>query len=63
MRVSKLVNKKLMISYQEYKHMKMSIAQPLWAKNVFKPNEKRLSKPVLKGIEELKNSTNKVFMW
>ena len=54
MHETKLGNKKLLIFFKKYKHLKMRIAYPFWAKNVFIPNEKIPSTPVLKGPGVLK---------
>ena len=50
MPATKLVNKKLLIFFKKYKHLKMHIAWPLWAKNIFITNEKILSTLALKEL-------------
>ena len=63
MHATKLGNKRLLISFEKQKDLKMCIAKSLWAKNVFTPNEQMLSAPALKGTGMLKNSINKVIIW
>ena len=62
MHATKLVNKKLLIFFKKYKHLKMCIASSL-GENIFISNEKILSTPALKGTGVLKNSTKKVYRW
>ena len=54
MHATKLANKRLLISFKKYKHLKMRITLTFWVKNIFMFKKKILSTPVLKGTGVLK---------
>ena len=60
MRATKLVNKKLLISFSIQAFENADRLNLLGEERLY---EKRLAAPALNGIGVFKNSTDKVFMW